>query len=399
MKKEYDIKKEIKRLSSVRGSGTELISLYVPAGGSISDAVAKLRDEHGQASNIKSSQTRGNVQGAIDKLLQYLRLYKVPPKNGLAVFCGNISSDNAKANIELFSMEPQYPLKVNLYRCDSQFLLEPIEAMIEAKDTYVMIVMDGRDATVATLKGTHIAVDKKLHSMAHAKVRKGGQSAKRYERLISESIEDYFKRCADTINELYAKNNFKIKGLIIGGPGPTKENFSKSSYFNYQVKVLGVFDTGYTDESAGLNELLERSKEVLEKESMIQERKVMERFLSEIAHGGLAVSGYDAVKSALKKNNAAKLILSDGAELTLVRYRCNTCGTEFERLEEGNSRQQKHDDGGTLEMVSQKDAIEDLIEMADNSGVDVAFVSDDSQYGRQLLLGFKGIAAMLRYKA
>jgi peptide chain release factor subunit 1 len=398
VKKEYDIRKEIKRLAGIRGNGTELISLYIPAGGSISEATAKLRDEYGQAANIKSSQTKGNVQGAIDKILQYLKLYRQPPKNGLAIFAGNVSGEAGKPNIELFSMEPQDPIKVNIYRCDSQFLLEPIEAMTEAKDKYVLIVMDGRDATVGLLKGTHITIDKKLHSLAHAKVRKGGQSANRYERLIAESIEDYFKRCADTINELYAKHDFNVKGLIIGGPGPTKENFSKSGYFNYRVKILGIFDTGYTDENAGMKELMDKAKDVLEKESLVQEAKIMERFMSEFAHGGLAVSGYDSVKKMLLKNNVAKLLISDGLELTSVTYRCSSCGTEFSKVEEGNSREQKHGDGGSLEVIKQSDAIEELIELADSSGVDVVFVSEESQYGKQLLLGLKGIAALLRYK-
>ena len=37
MKNEYDIKKELKRLRSVRGSGTELISIYVPPNFQISE--------------------------------------------------------------------------------------------------------------------------------------------------------------------------------------------------------------------------------------------------------------------------------------------------------------------------------------------------------------------------
>ncbi|MDE1833630.1 MAG: peptide chain release factor 1, partial [Candidatus Micrarchaeota archaeon] len=131
---EYEVKKELKRLRSIRGSGTELISIYVPPDFQISDEIGKLKEESSQASNIKSKSTKLNVQGAIDKLIQYLKLYKAPPKNGLAVFAGNISSIQAKPDIELFSIEPPYPVKSNIYRCDSTFLLEPLEAMLEATD-------------------------------------------------------------------------------------------------------------------------------------------------------------------------------------------------------------------------------------------------------------------------
>ena len=398
MKKEYDIKREIKRLGSVRGSGTELISIYMPPGYPIADEIGKLRDEHGQASNIKSKTTKLNVQGAIEKIIQYIKLYKTPPKNGLAVFCGNISNEQSKPNIQLFSMEPPQPIKANIYRCDSTFLLEPIESMLEAKDMYGLLVMDGRDATVALLKGTQVLVDKKIKSFAHSKVNKGGQSAQRYSRAIEESIDDYYKNVASAINDLFAKYAFKPKGLVVGGPGPAKENFIKSKNLNYQIKVLGIFDTGYTDENMGVNELLEKAKEELVEQQAIQERKTMERFLNELAHGNLALSGYEKVKKALMSNNVVKLIISEDAELYNVSYKCSSCNTEFTRLEHGNERSQKHECGGTLSITSEADAIEELIEMADKNGVDVSFIASDSQYGKELLLGFGGVAAMLKYK-
>ena len=174
MSSEYSISREIKRLRSVRGYGTELISIYVPAGFQLSEEISKLKEEYSQSSNIKSKSTRGNVQSAIDKIIQYLRLYRETPKNGLVVFCGNLSDNQSKADIELFSIEPPLPLKVNIYRCDSTFMLDPLELLVDNKDTYALLVMDGREATVATLKGAHIQVFKKMNSTAHAKVRKGG---------------------------------------------------------------------------------------------------------------------------------------------------------------------------------------------------------------------------------
>ncbi len=398
MKQEYSIRKEMKKLSAIRGSGTELISLYVPPGTQISDVTSKLREEHGQAANIKSKSTRTNVQTAIDKIMQYLKLYKSPPASGLAIFAGNISSEQAKPDVELFSIEPPMPIKTNLYRCDSKFFLEPLDAMAEAKDMYALVIMDGRDATVGLLKGNHFEKVKSIHSFAHAKIKKGGQSMNRYQRLIEESIEDYYKRIGDTVNETYTKHSFKIKGLIVGGPGPAKENFVKAKTMNYQIKVLGTFDTGYTDESAGVNELLERSKEVLQEQEAIQERKIMEKFLTEVARNGLAVYGYEPVKKMLNSANVFKLLVSEGIELTKVDYKCSNCGTEITKIEQGNSRMGKHDDGGTLEIVKQTDAVEELLDIADKNNVDIIFVSDDSQYGKELLLGFGGIAAILKYK-
>jgi peptide chain release factor subunit 1 len=397
MKAEYAIRRELKRLKNIKGSGTELISIYVPPNGQISDMTSKLREEYGQAANIKSKSTKTNVQSAIDKITQYLKLYKQAPKNGLAVFCGNTSSVQAKPNIELFSMEPPSPIKTTIYRCDSSFLLDPIESMMEVKELYAMVVMDGRDATVGLLKGSHVTIEKKIHSLAHAKVSKGGQSQNRYQRLVTESIEDYYKRVADSINSLYIKNDFKIKGLIVGGPGPAKEDFVSSKNLNYQIKIMGIFNTGYTDEDEGINELLGRAKEVLQQQSMTQERDLMERFLNEIARNGPAIYGYERVKEALLSGNVIRILVSEGVELWDVHYKCTNCGKEEDKIETGANRLSKHDCGGTMEVTSQTDAVEELIDTADKHNIDVNFISDETQYGKQLLMGFGGVAAMLRY--
>ncbi len=398
MKKEYDIIRDIKRLMQIRGSGTELISIYVPAGYQISEEISKLRQEHSESGNIKSKSTRTNVQGAIDKIIQYLKLFRETPKNGLVVFCGNISKNQGKTDIELFSIEPPLPLKINIYRCDSTFLLGPIEEMVGSKDMYALVVMDGREATIATLRGSHIQVVKKLNSMVHAKVRKGGQSAARYERVIEESIGEYYTRVSEVVNATFAQNQFKLKGLIVGGPGPTKENFAKSNSLNYQVKILGVYDTGYTDEY-GLNELVEKAADLLKEQEAFQERKVIERFKQEIVRNGLAVYGYENTKRVLENSQASLLILNDELEIHDVKYKCNSCNQIFNAIEIGPERKTKHECGGNLAIVEEHDAVGDLITLADQSGVETAFISSESSYGKEFLFGFSGIGALLRYKS
>jgi peptide chain release factor subunit 1 len=397
MKTDYSVLKEIKRLKSIKGSGTELISVYMPAGMPISDETNKLREEYSQSSNIKSKTTRTNVLSAIDKIMQYLKLFKETPKNGLVIFCGNISSVSGREDIQLFSIEPPVPLKVNIYRCDSTFLLGPIVDMVETNDIYALLVMDGREATLASLRGSHIQIVKRITSMAHAKVRKGGQSAARYERAIEESIDDYYKLVGDAINTLFSRYDFKIKGLIIGGPGPAKEGFVKANTLNYQIKIIGIFDNGYTDET-GLQELLDKASELLKEQEALQERKILERFIQEIARGGLATYGYENVKGALLANKASTLIINKDLDAYMVTYKCNNDGQTFEKIEQGKAREQKHSCGGNLVIINTRDIIEELIDLAENSGAEISLVSDESSYGKEFLMGFKGIGALLRYK-
>ncbi|MBO4552106.1 MAG: peptide chain release factor 1, partial [Candidatus Methanomethylophilaceae archaeon] len=76
MKAKYDFKKAMQEIMGMRGRGTELISVYVPATRQISDVMAYLRDEYSQSSNIKSKSTMKNVQGAIDSIMSRLKTYK-----------------------------------------------------------------------------------------------------------------------------------------------------------------------------------------------------------------------------------------------------------------------------------------------------------------------------------
>ncbi|MDE1824968.1 MAG: peptide chain release factor aRF-1 [Candidatus Micrarchaeota archaeon] len=442
MKNEYSLMKELKRLRSVRGQGTELISVYIPSGAQLFDTVGKLKEELNQSGNIKSSSTRKNVQAAIEKILSYLRLYRETPKNGLAVFCGNISKIPGREEIELFSIDPPLPLKVSMYRCDSDFMLEPIEDMVDAKDTFALVVMDGREATIATLKGPQIRIVRRLNSMAHAKVRKGGQSARRFERLREEGIEDFHKRIGSSLNDLFAQSEFKIKGVIVGGPGPAKEGFVKSENLNYQIKILGVYNTGYTDEY-GLHELVESAKELLQQQEASKERSIIERFMHEISREGqvLAVRGYADTIQVVDSKKAGTVIMNKDLDLfeefrknaseqtVIVVYKIDrtelkiplfaqdiTSGEKSPAIEEAVreiNKGAKSDvpvppaDANRLYkrltelcpiMVEQRDAIEEMIKKAEENGVQIEFVSSESSYGKQFLMGFSGIGAILRYK-
>jgi len=53
----FRLRKTLNSLASKEGSHTELITVYVPPGKQISDALNLLRNEYGTASNIKSNVT------------------------------------------------------------------------------------------------------------------------------------------------------------------------------------------------------------------------------------------------------------------------------------------------------------------------------------------------------
>ena len=169
-KEYYEFRKQLKFLKVQKGQGTELISVYLQPGANTNDMSDRLRDEYSQAMNIKSKQTRKNVQAAIDKILQTLKGEHKAPDHGVAIFCGNIDG-----KIQLWQIVPPEPVGVQIYRCDSSFYLEPFYDMIEPKEKFGLFTMDRREATIAILKGKNITIVSHMTSNVPGKHGKGGQ--------------------------------------------------------------------------------------------------------------------------------------------------------------------------------------------------------------------------------
>ena len=396
-KAKYELKKQLARLRELKGSGTELISVYIPSKQAIHEMSNKLREESGQATNIKSKSTRKNVGDALERIIHHLKSYgNTAPESGVAIFCGNVSDNPAKTDIELFAVFPPEPLSVQLYRCDSRFFLEPLERILATTESYGIVVLDGRECTLAELRGTNTRILSRIRSMAHAKIRKGGQSARRFERLIEESIEYYYKHVGEHMDRYFVNT---VKGVIIGGPGPAKEDFVKMSPFNYQIKVLGVVDTGYTDEY-GVREVMSKATDILSQQAAIKERVVIERFIKEVVAGGLATYGEAEVRKALQTKQASQLLVSEGLTYKRAKLVDTTTGeAQYITSKSPFDLQERIKAiGGTVKVESEQPLVDDLIDLADSLGIEVIVISPDTAEGAQFLGSFYGIGAFLRYK-
>jgi peptide chain release factor subunit 1 len=378
----------------MRGAGTELISVYIPSGYAISEIANKLRLEYGQAGNIKSKATRNNVQGALDKILHYLKIFRETPKNGLAIFCGNISDDPSKVDIELFSISPPQPLMVQIYRCDSTFLLEPLEALRGRKEKYGLVAIDGDEATIAILEGNVTRIVRRLNYLGPSKTQKGGSSALRYDRTVEAAKESYYSRVGDAMDEtLFASG---ISRVIVGGPGPIKEIFIKKKPYNYQFKILGVSDIGYVDDY-GISQLAAKSVDIINEEKTVRQRQMLEKFLKEIVKDGLATYGVREVLEALKLGKVEVLLLSEDFALKRATGKCPQ-GHEQEVFFEGGKEYKCKVCGEKLTVSEGADLFDELCDLAEEKGIKLEIISADTSDGAQFLAGFKGIGALVRYR-
>src|SRR5712664_849673 len=162
---QFKFKRTLEQLSKKEGRGTELISLYVPPDRKIHEVLGQLREELGTAVNIKSRTTRNNVQDGIERTMQRLKLFKEPPPTGLVIFAGAIPQNGAGSEkMETFTLIPPEPIVVWFYRCDARFHVEPLLALVADKDTYGILVIDGTEAVVASLKGRRVEILKTFTS-------------------------------------------------------------------------------------------------------------------------------------------------------------------------------------------------------------------------------------------
>ena len=127
----FELESLVEELEGYRGRHTELITVMIPAGATLTQTTKQLENEKGTATNIKSSGARKNVINALERAIRKLKEIGRTPPNGLAVFSGNISKDLGKENLEVWAIEPPKKLKVKIYRCDQKFVLEPLKEMLE----------------------------------------------------------------------------------------------------------------------------------------------------------------------------------------------------------------------------------------------------------------------------
>ena len=151
-----------------------------------------------------------------------------------------------------------------------------------------------------------------------------------------------------------------LKGIILGGPGTTVNEFLQKDYLTGDIKkkIIGHKDLSYTGEF-GLQELLDKSSDLLAEEEIAREKKIMQEFFDLLNKKPRKVTyGEKETIKALDMNAVDKLLLSESLE---------------------------------------EDTIIDLEEKAEKGGAKVIIISTETREGVQLKdLG--KIAAMLRFE-
>jgi len=406
----YKIRKTLDELTQQVGHGTELISVYIPKNKQLHEVITNLREEQGTADNIKSDLTRTHVVDSLSKVVQRLKLYKKTPERGLVIFCGALPREGGgppgSEVVKAFEIDPPKDLTTFLYRCDDHFHVDILKDMLKDDNMIGILAIDAKDAGWGLLHGDKIEVLKETGSGVAGKHRQGGQSAKRFQKLREMELQYYFNRVAHITRE-YFIDIYPIKGLIISGPGPTKEDFINNNYLEYRLQdmIISTIDASYSG-SEGIREAFAKSSEILSDFRMVEEKKIIERLFQQINNNtGLGSYGLNEVLEMLKNNIADTIIVTDDTELYRLEIKCKKCGNITEEIVErvkliprktelkNNSCQSCK---STDSESSQQDLIDYIALIGSQTGAKIEVISGKTEHGI-MLASLGKIGAILRY--
>ncbi|WEL19670.1 peptide chain release factor aRF-1 [Candidatus Nanohalococcus occultus] len=398
----YQLKKLIKKLEGIRGRNTELVSLYIPAGYDMSKISDFVTSEASEAESIKSKHTRKNVQGALEKIARKVSEEHETPENGVVLFAGNVSETEGRPDIQIWEVHPPQTIESRRYRCDKEFVLEPLKQMIVDDRVYGLIVLDKNEAAIGYLQGSSIKTEYKMSSEVPGKTRAGGQSAQRFARIRKQMLKTFMKDINDNAKTAFLEKarEGKLLGILVGGPGWTKDKFV-DEYMHQELKdeLIDVKSLNYSGEEA-LEELVEKAEESLQDASAVKEKNLVESFFENLKEeNGKSEYGLKQVIKAMDMGAVDTVLISEDFNHYRATY---ICGNEHEKEvyeEEAKiSENVKCDEcGEQMDLEQMTDIVDIMDEKAEQMGSSLELISTDHEQGRRLY-NMGGIAAILRYR-
>ncbi len=406
----YKIRKTLDELSQKSGRGTELISVYIPKGKQLHEIVGTLQQEQGTADNIKSDLTRSHVVDSLGKVVQRLKLYKKTPERGLVMFCGALppvgGGPLGSEVVKVWEIEPPKDLKQYLYRCDDHFHVDILKDMLKDDNLIGFLAIDAKDAGWGLLHGDKIEVLTRTSSGVAGKHRQGGQSAKRFQKLREMELTYYFNRIATTTRE-YFIDIYKIKGLIVSGPGPTKEDFINGNYLEYRLQdmIISTIDSSYAG-AEGIREAFVKSGDILSDFRMVEEKKIVEQLFRHInSNSGLGAYGLYEVIDLLKNNVVETILVTDDTNLHRIESKCKRCQNIEEAIIERPQVIPKKTEFANASCskcntmdseIKEQDIIDYLALLSAKTGTKIEVISGSAEHG-SMLSSLGKIGAILRY--
>lgn len=312
VKTAVELRAFINLLKKFRGYATTLITLYINGGRPMPDVLTLLRSEWSTASNIKDKTTRTHVQDTLERIVNNLKGEAKAPENGMAVFAGFHMINPGNYEWIYYVVVPPQPIYTFKYICDTAFHTEILEDQIKSSVAYGIVVVERGEAILAVLRGGQWEVIKTVQFFVPGKHSAGGQSANRYKRQTEHLAEVFYKMVAEEVNKVFLSMP-GLKGLIVAGPGPTKEDFLEEGGLDYRLKdkVLAVVSACCANEY-GVIEAIRNAEEQLKESEYVKAKELMDKVMYyAVKKSEYMVYGKEKVLKAMEMGIADVVIVAE----------------------------------------------------------------------------------------
>lgn len=169
------------------------------------------------------------------------------------------------------------------------------------------VIISGDNTSLYTIRGKEIV----LHSSRDVNLpnshSRGGQSQKRFERLIKEKKHNYITKVIEDVLKTFTLNI----PIVVGGPSDLKFSFSdRLEKISKSPQILKIINTQYGRRN-GLNELISQCTEILKSLDLnTQKNAVADFFKSLHTDDGLSVYGIKNINKCIKNGLLKTLIIS-----------------------------------------------------------------------------------------
>ncbi|OCK85893.1 eukaryotic release factor 1 [Lepidopterella palustris CBS 459.81] len=290
--------------------------------------------------------------------------------------------------------------------CDNRFHTEALSALLQDDDRFGFIIINGESAMFATLSGNTREILDALSVQLPNKHSRGGQSALRFSRLRDEARQNWVRKVSEAATQHFiADNKVNVSGIVLAGSADFKNDLNQSDMFDQRLrsKVLKVVDVAYGGEN-GFNQAIELAGEVLGNVKFVQEKKLLQKFFTELGRGSdLASYGVRDTLTALEIGAVETLIVFENLDITRwILKSSTTAGSETilhtnKEQEMDRSLFLEKDNSKEMEVLETIPLLEWLAMKYQDFGATLSIVGDRSREGAQ----FKemgGIGAILRYR-
>jgi len=279
---------------------------------------------------------------------------------------------------------------------------------MEDDDKFGFLIIDGNGSLYGTVCGSTREVLHKFSVDLPKKHGRGGQSALRFARLRLEKRHNYVRKVGELAVQFFISSaRPNISGLFVAGSAEFKQQLTTDTdLFDMRLSAILIpplLDVSYGGET-GFNQAIELASETLSNVKFIQEKKLVSKFLDEIAmDSGRYCFGIKETMQGLEAGAVETLIIWENFEMSrIVILNPHTDVKETHILtaeERKNPKLYKCPDTNVdLKIDEDEQFLDWIVSNYKNYGAKLEFITDKSQEGNQFCKGFGGIGGLMRYK-